>query len=89
MFLENGESFGLPEYPLGNARKLLCGVDKGVRFIEGPKFGDVVPALVLDCKLFKAILSFFFICLFQELHVLFIDSMCVGLYVYVFSCQRT
>uniref|UniRef100_A0A914R7P2 Uncharacterized protein n=1 Tax=Parascaris equorum TaxID=6256 RepID=A0A914R7P2_PAREQ len=49
LFLKDGRRMGMPEVNLGNGRRLVSGVDKGVRFIEG-KDGGIVPALVLDCK---------------------------------------
>lgn len=46
--MENGARFHLDEVDLGEARKLVCGVDKGVRFINSTSQEGVVPALVLD-----------------------------------------
>lgn len=50
LFLKDGRQVGMPEKDLGDGRRLVSGVDKGVRFIGG-EGASIVPALVLDCEL--------------------------------------
>uniref|UniRef100_A0A9J2PLL4 Piwi domain-containing protein n=1 Tax=Ascaris lumbricoides TaxID=6252 RepID=A0A9J2PLL4_ASCLU len=49
LFLKDGRQVGMPEKDLGDGRRLVSGVDKGVRFIGG-EGASIVPALVLDSK---------------------------------------
>ncbi|VDM43862.1 unnamed protein product [Toxocara canis] len=49
LFLKDGRRVGMPELDLGGGRRLVSGVDKGIRFIGGGG-KSIVPALVLDSK---------------------------------------